>query len=75
MAWIWTLVACAAFPGAGGAAPAEASSVVVPGTPVPVEVAPPAPRAALQVDLHLDTPTQLHRRSVGLDGSRRSTAW
>lgn len=67
MAWIWTLVACAAFPGGGGAAPAEASSVVVPGVPAPVDVAPPPPQPAVQVDLHLDTPTQLHRRSVGLD--------
>lgn len=85
MAWIWTLVACAAFPEAGGAPPVEVREAAAAGAPAaagasasagaPGAAGAPAPAAgglqgpAMQADLHLDTPTQLHRRSVGFDAT------
>ncbi len=50
------------------AAPAEASAALEAPTPPPVAAPPPKPGGTpIVADLHIDTPTQLLRRGVGLD--------
>ncbi len=53
---------------AGSAGPASGAEGVPPSaTPPPAPGKPPT--VTMQADLHLDTPTQLHRRNVGLDAT------